>query len=63
MVNQEELIYVLNKWSTYDSNQWVSRKKVDGMTKDSQRITKREIAVKLGLSQECVGHVTDVLYY
>ena len=37
------------------------KKKFEKMIKDYQWITKRETAVKLGISQECVGHIIDVL--
>jgi hypothetical protein len=37
------------------------KKKFEEMIKDYQRITQRETAVKLGVSHECVGYITDVL--
>jgi hypothetical protein len=37
--------------------------KIDELIKDNQRPTQRETAVKLGISQECVGHIIDVLQY
>jgi hypothetical protein len=39
------------------------RKKVDELIKDNQCITQRETAVKLGISQEHVGQIIDVLQY
>jgi hypothetical protein len=39
------------------------KKKVDESIKDNQQTTQRETAVKLGISQECVGHIIDVLQY
>jgi len=38
------------------------KKKFEEMIKDYQWITQRETAVKLGVSQECVGHIIDVLH-
>jgi hypothetical protein len=37
------------------------KKKFEEMIKDYQCITQRETAVKLGISHECVGHITDDL--
>lgn len=37
--------------------------KVDELIKDNRQITQREIAAKLGISQERVGHIIDVLQY
>ncbi|XP_070617038.1 protein GVQW3-like isoform X1 [Erythrolamprus reginae] len=38
-------------------------KRVDELIKDNQQITQREIAAKLGISQERVGHIMDILQY
>lgn len=53
------------KHTTCDSSQWVSQEKVDELIKENQWITQRETAVKLGILQECVGHIiwVDVLQY
>jgi hypothetical protein len=37
------------------------KKKFEEMITDYQWITQRETAVKLGVSQECVGHIINVL--
>jgi hypothetical protein len=37
------------------------KNKFEEMIEDYQRITQRETAVKPGISQECVGHIIDVL--
>lgn len=38
-------------------------RKVDELIKDDWLITHREIAVKIGISEECVGHIIDVCQY
>lgn len=38
-------------------------RKADELIKDNWQITQMEIAFKLGISQQCVGHMIDVLQY
>lgn len=37
--------------------------KVDDLIKNNQQVTQREIAVKLGISQQHMDHIIDVLQY
>ena len=38
-------------------------KKLDELINNNWQFAEREIAVHLGISQECVGHIIDVLPY
>jgi hypothetical protein len=38
-------------------------KKIDELIKDNRRITQRDMAVKLSISQEHMGHIIAVLWY
>jgi hypothetical protein len=64
-VNREELNFCDKQGSgqPLTATSEFHKKKVDKLIKDNQRITQREVAVKLGISQECMGHITDVLQY
>lgn len=45
------------------ANDEFHKKKTDELIKDNRQITQKKTAVKLGISQEHVGHITDVLQY
>jgi histone-lysine N-methyltransferase SETMAR len=45
------------------ANDEFHKKKFDELIKDNRQIIQREIFVKLGISQECMGHIINVLQY
>jgi hypothetical protein len=51
------------KWMTLTATEEFRKKKVDELIKDNELIIQREIAVKLGISEERVGHIVVVLQY